>query len=78
MDNDSQPIEYRFGKRGEAASYNIKMNNIRINLRYVDSIQHLYSLIEHEVIHQILNDEDFNINDEHILINKMQWADYLI
>jgi hypothetical protein len=78
MDKDAQPIEFRFGKRGEAASYNVKMDNIRINLRYVDSIQHLYALIEHEVVHQILNDEDFDINAEHKLIDRMQWADYLL
>ena len=78
MDKDDQPIEFRFGKRGEAASYNSTTNNIRINLRYVDSIEHLYSLIEHEVVHKILDEDDFNINDEHKLIYKMQWADYLI
>jgi hypothetical protein len=78
MDKDAQPIEFRFGKRGEAASFNCKTKNIRINLRYVDSIEHLYSLIEHEVVHQILNDDDFDYNAEHVLIDKMQWADYLI
>ncbi len=78
MDKDDQPIEFRFGKRGEAASYNINTDNIRINLRYVDSIEHLYQLIEHEVIHKILNEDDFDIVKEHKLIDKIQWADYLI
>jgi predicted SprT family Zn-dependent metalloprotease len=78
MEKHTQPIEFRFGKRGEAASYNIKTDNIRINLRYIDSIEHLYQLIEHEVIHKVLNDEKFKIEKEHVLIDKTQWAYYLI
>lgn len=78
MDKDAQPIEFRFGKRGEAASFNCKTKNIRINLRYVDSIEHLYALIEHEVVHQILDEDDFNINEEHKLIDRMSWAEYIL
>jgi|TARA_R110000824_G_scaffold6766_5_gene31209 hypothetical protein len=78
MDNDAQPIEFRFGKRGESASFNCKTKNIRVNLRYVDSVEHLYSLIEHEVVHKILDEDDFDITAEHKLIDRMSWAEYIL
>ena len=76
--NDKQDIEFKFGKRGEAGSYNPKTKKIQINLRYVETIHHLIQLIEHEVIHKILDDEKFDDYKEHELIYRLMWADYII
>ena len=47
-------------------------------LKYVESIEHLISVIEHEILHKILWDFSIPIRKEHKLIDKIQWADYLI
>ena len=69
---------FKFGKAREVAAYSQKLNQIKINLKYVESIEHLISVIEHEILHKILWDFSIPIRKEHKLIDKIQWADYLI
>ena len=67
---------FKFGRAGEVASY--YRNRIRVNLKYVDTIEHLYEVIEHEYLHKILDDLSISIKKEHNLIKHLNWAYYLI
>ena len=69
-------FKFRFGKAKEVAAYSQKLNVIKINLRYVESVSHLYEIIEHEVLHKVLWDFLIPIRHEHRLIEKILWADY--
>ena len=51
-----EEVWLKFGKAKEAATFNSKTQQIRINLKYVESINHLYELIEHEGLHKALDD----------------------
>ena len=73
-----EEVWLKFGKAKEAASYNSKDKQIRINLKYVESINHLYELIEHEGLHRALDDLKIPIRREHMLIDVILWADYMI
>jgi len=73
-----EEVWLKFGKAKEAASYNSKNNQIRINLKYVESINHLYELIEHEGLHRALDDLKISIKKEHKLIDVILWASYMI
>ena len=73
-----EEVLLKFGKAKEAASYNSKNNQIRINLKYVESINHLYELIEHEGLHRALDDLKISIKKEHKLIDVILWASYMI
>ena len=67
---------FKFGKAREVAAYSQKLNQIKINLRYVESVNHLYEIIEHEVLHKVLWELDIPIRREHKLIDKILWSDY--
>ena len=69
---------FRFGRAKELAAYSGRYSQVKINLKYVESIEHLISVIEHEILHKILWDFSIPIRKEHKLIDKIQWADYLI
>ena len=71
-------FKFRFGKAKEVAAYSQKLNMIKINLKYVESVSHLYEIIEHEVLHKALWNLSIPIRREHKLIEKIQWADYNI
>ena len=68
----------KFGRAREIAAYSHKLNRIRINLKYVESVEHLYEVIEHEVLHKTLADLYLPIGKEHNLIHSLQWATYMI
>ena len=69
-------FKFRFGKAKEVAAYSQKLNVIKINLKYVESVSHLYEIIEHEVLHKALWNLSIPIRREHKLIRKIQWANY--
>ena len=71
-------FRFRFGKAKEVAAYSQQLNVIKINLKYVESVSHLYEIIEHEVLHKVLWELDIPIRREHKMIDKMLWADYEI
>jgi len=73
-----EEIWLKFGKAKEAATFNSKTKQIRINLKYVESINHLYELIEHEGLHKALDDLQIPIRKEHRLIDVILWAEYMI
>jgi len=73
-----EDIRFKFGKANEAALFNSRSKQIRINLRYVESINHLYELIEHEALHKAFDDLKFSIRKEHRLIDIILWAAYMI
>ena len=69
-------FKFRFGKAKEVAAYSQKLNMIKINLKYVESVSHLYEIIEHEVLHKALWNLSIPIRREHKLIDKILWAEY--
>tara|TARA_B100000470_G_C19770438_1_gene382707 strand:- start:1197 stop:1448 length:252 start_codon:yes stop_codon:yes gene_type:complete len=73
-------IEFRlkFGNAKELAAYSGKLRQVRINLKYIESVEHLIQVIEHEMLHKILWDFSIAIKKEHKLIDTIQWANYLI
>ena len=71
-------FRFRFGRAEELAAYSDKYRQVKINLKYVESIEHLISVIEHEILHKILWDFSIQIRKEHKMIDKLQWADYFI
>ena len=71
-------VVYRFGRAREVAAYSGKLDQIRINLKYIESVKHLYEVIEHETLHKILWELSFPIRREHRLIKNILWADYEI
>ena len=71
-------FRFKFGKAKEVAAYSQKLGIIKINLKYVETIEHLYEIIEHEVLHKALWELDIPIRREHKMIDKMLWADYEI
>ena len=71
-----EEIKFKFGRANEVASYSSKLNHVRINLKYIDSVEHLYEVIEHEFLHKVLDEFFMSIRMEHKLIKKIQWADY--
>ena len=71
-------FRYRFGRAKELAAYSDKYRQVKINLRYIESIEHLIAVIEHEILHKILWDFSIAIRKEHKMIDRLQWADYLI
>ena len=73
-----EEVWLKFGKAKEAATFNSKTQQIRINLKYVESINHLYELIEHEGLHKALDDLEIPIKKEHKLIDVILWASYMI
>ena len=73
-----EEVWLKFGKAKEAATFNSKTQQIRINLKYVESINHLYELIAHEGLHKALDDLKIPIKKEHKLIDVILWASYMI
>tara|TARA_Y100000310_G_C20212896_1_gene592160 strand:+ start:30 stop:281 length:252 start_codon:yes stop_codon:yes gene_type:complete len=73
-----EEVWLKFGKAKEAATFNSKTQQIRINLKYVESINHLYELIEHEGLHKAFDDLEIPIRKEHKLIDVILWASYMI
>ena len=71
-------FRFRFGRAKELAAYSDKYRQVKINLRYIESIEHLIAVIEHEILHKILWDFSIPIRKEHKMIDRLQWADYLI
>ena len=71
-------FRFKFGKAKEVAAYSEKLNVIKINLKYVETVEHLFEIIEHEVLHKALWKFDIPIRREHKLIDKILWADYEI
>ncbi len=71
-------FRYRFGRASELAAYSDKLKQVKINLKYIESIEHLIAVIEHEMIHKILWEFSIPIRKEHKLIDKIQWAEYNI
>ena len=71
-------FKYRFGRANELAAYSDKLRQVKINLKYIESIEHLIAVIEHEVLHKILWEFSIAIKKEHKMINRVQWTDYLI
>ena len=71
-------FRFRFGRAKELAAYSDKLRQVKINLKYVESIEHLIAVIEHEMIHKILWEFSIPIRKEHKLIDKIQWAEYNI
>ena len=69
-------FKFRFGNAKEVAAYSQKLNMIKINLKYVESVSHLYEIIEHEVLHKALWNFLIPIRREHKLIDRILWADY--
>jgi len=74
----SDEFRFKFGKAKEVAAYSEKLNVIKINLKYVESVVHLYEIIEHEVLHKALWRFGIPIRREHKLIDKILWSDYNI
>jgi len=75
--NECETI-YKFGNAREVAAYSHRLNRIRINLKYVESVEHLCEVIEHEVLHKALADLYIPIGKEHKLIHSLQWATYIL
>ena len=71
-------FRYRFGRAKELAAYSDKLRQVKINLKYIESIDHLIQVIEHEILHKILWEFSIPTRKEHKLIDKVQWADYSI
>ena len=71
-------FKYRFGRANELAAYSDRYRQVKINLKYIESIDHLIQVIEHEILHKILWDFSIAIKKEHKMINRLQWTDYLI
>jgi len=78
--NSLKDIEfmYRFGRAKELAAYSDKLRQVKINLKYIESIEHLIAVIEHEILHKILWEFSIPVRKEHKLIDKVQWAVYNI
>ena len=70
----TEEFRYKFGRAGEVAAY--YRNRIKVNLKYIDSVEHLCEVIEHEFLHTVLDEFFMSIRMEHKLIKKIQWADY--
>jgi len=73
-----EEFKYKFGNAREVAAYSYKLNQIKINLKYIESVDHLYEVITHEFLHKVLTNFSIPITREHKLIRKIQWADYNI
>ena len=71
-------FKYKFGRANELAAYSDRLKQVKINLKYIESIDHLIQVIEHEMLHKILWDFSIAIKKEHKLIDTIQWANYLI
>ena len=71
-------FRYKFGRAQELAAYSDRLKQVKINLKYIESIEHLIAVIEHEMLHKILWDFSIAIRKEHKMIDRLQWADYLI
>ena len=71
-------FRYRFGRANELAAYSDKYRQVKINLKYIESVEHLIQVIEHEILHKILWEFSIPTRKEHKLIDKVQWADYSI
>ena len=71
-------FKYKFGRANELAAYSDRLKQVKINLKYIESIEHLIAVIEHEMIHKILWEFSIPIRKEHKLIDKIQWAEYNI
>ena len=71
-------FKYKFGRANELAAYSDRLKQVKINLKYIESIDHLIQVIEHEMLHKILWDFSIAIKKEHKLIDAIQWANYLI
>ncbi len=71
-------FKYKFGRANELAAYSDRLKQVKINLKYIESIEHLIAVIEHEMLHKILWDFSIAIRKEHKMIDRLQWADYLI
>jgi hypothetical protein len=71
-----EEFRYKFGRAGEVAAY--YKNRVRVNLKYIDTVEHLYEVIEHEYLHKILDEFLIPIKKEHDLIKCVNWAYYLI
>ena len=71
-------FKYKFGRANELAAYSDRLKQVKINLKYIESIDHLIQVIEHEMLHKILWDFSIAIKKEHKMINRLQWIDYLI
>ena len=71
-------FRYKFGRANELAAYSDRLKQVKINLKYIESIEHLIAVIEHEMLHKILWDFSIAIRKEHKMIDRLQWADYLI
>ena len=71
-------FKYRFGRANELAAYSDRYRQVKINLKYIESIEHLIAVIEHEMLHKILWDFSIAIKKEHKVIDRLQWTDYLI
>ena len=71
-----EEFKYNFGNAREVAAYSYKLNQIKINLKYIESVDHLYEVITHEFLHKVLTNFSIPITREHKLIKKIQWAYY--
>ena len=71
-------FRYKFGRSNELAAYSDKYNQVKINLKYIESIDHLIDVIEHEILHKVLWEFSIPIRKEHKIIDRIHWADYLI
>ena len=71
-------FRFRFGRANELAAYSDRLRVVKINLKYIESIEHLIAVIEHEILHKILWDFSIPIRKEHKMIDRLQWADYFI
>ena len=71
-------FRFRFGRANELAAYSDRLKQVKINLKYIESIDHLIQVIEHEMLHKILWDFSIPIRKEHKMIDRLQWADYFI
>ena len=73
-----EEFSFKFGNAREVAAYSYKLNQIKINLKYIESVDHLYEVITHEFLHKVLTNFSISTRREHKLIKKIQWADYNI
>ena len=71
-------FRFKFGRAKELAAYSDRLKQVKINLKYIESIDHLIQVIEHEMLHKILWDFSIPIRKEHKMIDRLQWADYFI
>ena len=47
---------------------------VLVNPSRHESLQEIYDTITHEVIHQALEDQDFDETQEHWIIRKIMWS----